>query len=24
MWMDSTDESTDEQVYDPDPPHMPE
>jgi len=24
MWMESTDESADEQVYDPDPPHMPE
>ena len=24
MWMDSTDESVDEQVYDPDPAHMPE
>jgi rubrerythrin len=24
MWMDKTDESADEQIYDPDPPHMPE
>jgi len=24
MWMESTDESADEQVYDPDPPHTPE
>jgi rubrerythrin len=24
MWMDSTEESADEQPYDPDPPHMPE
>ena len=24
MWMDKTDESVDEQIYDPDPPHMPE
>lgn len=24
MWMDSTEDSVDEQVYDPDPPHMPE